>query len=127
MDNADPLIHHSAQTNNASPGMPAFLPTLLDHIAATSPNLPIDPVIVQSVLLSVMAGSKHLLLRTREEDVRIVQNLTAIVSLCPFASLLGQLSSLARHTFRTWKETLMSLLPHTDCIAFLYIQSTKYI
>ena len=63
------------------PGTPSFFPALLEHIKSAAPGLPTDPVILQSLLLCIMAGNKNVILRTREEDVSVVQNLTVLVSL----------------------------------------------
>ncbi|KAH9978727.1 hypothetical protein BGW80DRAFT_1133180, partial [Lactifluus volemus] len=63
-----------------TPGTPDFFLSLLEYIRTSASSFPLDPVIFQSVILCVMAGNKHLLLRTREEDIPIVQNLAALVS-----------------------------------------------
>ncbi|KAF8971211.1 hypothetical protein BDZ97DRAFT_1788340, partial [Flammula alnicola] len=69
-------------------GMQAFLPALLAYIrnVASSPSLPLDHVIFQSVLLCLIAGDKHLIIRTPEEDVGltvklVVWTLTSIFNL----------------------------------------------
>jgi hypothetical protein len=62
------------------PGTPSFFASLLKYISTTASDFPLDPVIFQSVILCVMVGNKHLLLRTREEDIYLVQNLAALVS-----------------------------------------------
>ncbi|KAH6906366.1 hypothetical protein BKA70DRAFT_1287340 [Coprinopsis sp. MPI-PUGE-AT-0042] len=55
-------------------GSPAFLPELLDYIRsnANSTSVPVDPVIIRSILLCIIAGNKHLILRTPEEDIGLV-------------------------------------------------------
>ncbi|KAH9061228.1 hypothetical protein EDB87DRAFT_1610668 [Lactarius vividus] len=68
-----------------TPGTPDFFASLLDFIRATAPDLPLDPVIFQAISLCVMAGNKHVLLRPREEDIAVVQNLAALV----FANIFG--------------------------------------
>ncbi|KAI0049861.1 hypothetical protein FA95DRAFT_1488392 [Auriscalpium vulgare] len=63
-----------------SPGTPQFFPALLNHIKSTAPGLPIEPVIFQSILLCLLAGpGRNLLLRTREEDVGVVQSLATLI------------------------------------------------
>ena len=87
MADTSPVHHHSdlPQSQNivprlGTPGTPDFFASLLEYIRVTAPDVPLDPVIFQAIVLCVMAGNKHVLLRPREEDVTIVQNLAAIVS-----------------------------------------------
>jgi hypothetical protein len=63
-------------------GTQAFLPALLSYIrnVAAPVSLPLDHVIFQSILLCLVAGDKHLILRTPEEDVGLVVRLTVWVS-----------------------------------------------
>jgi hypothetical protein len=62
-------------------GSPAFLPALLAYIHGLAPaSLPLDRVICQSVLLCLVAGDKHLILRTPDEDVGLVLRLAVWVS-----------------------------------------------
>ncbi|KAH9484875.1 hypothetical protein JR316_0001777 [Psilocybe cubensis] len=58
-------------------GTQAFLPALLSYIRslANTTSLPLDHVIFQSVLVCLIAGDKHLILRTPEEDVSFVVKL----------------------------------------------------
>ena len=69
------------------PGMPDFFASILRFIRTTAPGVPLDPVIFQSIMLSVMAGNKHVILRAKDEDITVVQNLAALVSnltlVCP--------------------------------------------
>jgi hypothetical protein len=76
----DPDVPKNATPRLGIPGMPDFFASLLEYIRTIVSGFPLDPVIFQSVILCVMAGNKHLLLRTREEDIAIVQNLAALVS-----------------------------------------------
>jgi hypothetical protein len=62
------------------PGKPDFFASVLRFIRTSAPGFPLDPVIFQSIILSVMAGSKHVLLRAKDEDISIVQSLAALVS-----------------------------------------------
>ncbi|KIM45522.1 hypothetical protein M413DRAFT_442188 [Hebeloma cylindrosporum] len=59
-------------------GTQAFLPALHAYIrnVANSPSLPLDHVIFRSLLLCLIAGDKHLILRTPEEDVGLTVKLT---------------------------------------------------
>jgi hypothetical protein len=63
-----------------TPGTPPFFPALLASIRAAAPGLPLDPVVLQALLLCLLAGDKNLILRTREEDVSSVSKLAASVS-----------------------------------------------
>lgn len=63
------------------PGTPTFFPALLAHVRDLAPpSLPVDPVVFQSILLCLVAGEKHLLLRVPEHDVRLVVKLAYLVS-----------------------------------------------
>lgn len=78
----DPDVPKNTATHTpmGTPGTPDFFLSLLEYIRTSASSFPLDPVIFQSVILCVMVGNKHLLLRTREEDIPIVQNLAALVS-----------------------------------------------
>nr|GAT58541.1 predicted protein [Mycena chlorophos] len=56
------------------PGTPSFFSALLAHVRAT-PSVPVDPVVLQSLLLCLIAGEKHLVLRTPDRDLRLVAKL----------------------------------------------------
>lgn len=66
-------------------GTQAFFPTLLSYIhhVAAPASLPLDHVILQSILLCLIARDKHLILRTPEEDIALVVRLAAWVSPSP--------------------------------------------
>lgn len=67
-------------------GTQEFLPALLTHIrnSAKSLAVPVDLVILQSVLLCLIAGEKNLILRTPDEDVALTVQLAVWVSAkCP--------------------------------------------
>jgi hypothetical protein len=66
--------------NLPHPGSTFFLPSLLAHIRAAAPGLPLEPVIIQVLLLCIVSGNRNLILRTREEDIGLVSRLTTIVS-----------------------------------------------
>src|ERR1700685_2052881 len=63
------------------PGTPRFFPAVLTSIRAAAPSLPMDPVVLQAILLCLLAGDKNLILRTREEDMGLVSKLAASVSI----------------------------------------------
>ncbi|KAI0663423.1 hypothetical protein C8Q70DRAFT_949776 [Cubamyces menziesii] len=87
----------AASTSNASPGTKEYLPDLFARARITHPDLPLDPVIVQSLLICLIAQPRsptvseqhahdravrpglHLILRTKEEDVGLVVNLVALL------------------------------------------------
>ena len=62
------------------PETPDFFASVLRFIRTTVPGISLDLVIFQSIMLSVMAGNKHVLLRAKEEDIITVQSLAALVS-----------------------------------------------
>jgi len=66
------------------PGTPPFFPAVLASIRTAAPSLPLDPVVLQALLLCLLAGDKNLILRTREEDVGSVSKLAASVSTMTF-------------------------------------------
>lgn len=68
-----------------TPGTPDFFASILEFVRATAPDVPLDPVIFQAIVLCVMAGNKHVLLRPREEDITVVQNLAALI----FVNIFG--------------------------------------
>lgn len=89
------LMTSNAPVSLATPGSPEYLQSILHKISDTHPELPLDPVILQSILLCLIAGryhenhgqctqthtrSKNLILRTKEEDVGMVLNIVAMVS-----------------------------------------------
>ena len=58
-----------------------FYSMLLSNAHSAAPDLPLDPVVFRSLLLCILAsGDKNLLLRSHDEDVSLVQNVTALVS-----------------------------------------------
>ncbi|KAF8210666.1 hypothetical protein K438DRAFT_166701 [Mycena galopus ATCC 62051] len=62
--------------NHLVPGTPTFFPALLAHVRELAPpSLPLDSVVFQSILLCLVAGEKHLLLRSPPKDVRLVVKL----------------------------------------------------
>ena len=62
------------------PGTPAFFPAILAQIRGAAPHLALDPVLLQALLLCLLAGNKHLILRTREDDIGPVSKLAVSVS-----------------------------------------------
>lgn len=60
-----------------------FYPLLLSNVHSAVPELPLDPVVFRSLLMCILAsGGRNLLLRASDEDVALVQNITALVSAC---------------------------------------------
>jgi len=58
-----------------------FYPALLENVHSAAPDLPLDPVVFRSLLLCILAsGGKNLLLRSYDEDISLIQSLTASVS-----------------------------------------------
>ena len=65
----------------SQPGTLPFFPSLLSSIQTNAPNVPLDPVALQAILLCLLAGNKNLILRsTREDDIGSITKLTASVS-----------------------------------------------
>lgn len=60
-------------------GTQHFLPSLLAQVRSTAPGFPLEPVIIQVLLLSLISGDRHLILRTRDEDITLVSKLTTLV------------------------------------------------
>ncbi|KAG1762893.1 hypothetical protein EDD22DRAFT_889454 [Suillus occidentalis] len=60
------------------PGSTLFLPSLLASIRSAAPGLPLEPVIIQVLLLCIVSGDRNLILRTREEDIGLVSRLATI-------------------------------------------------
>ena len=62
-------------------GDQTFAPALFSLVRDAAPlNAPVDPVIIQAVLLCLIAGNKHLILRTAPEDVSIAAKAAVAVS-----------------------------------------------
>jgi hypothetical protein len=58
-----------------------FYQVLLSNVRSAAPDLPLDPVVFRSLLLCILAsGGRNLLFRTSDENVSLVQNVTALVS-----------------------------------------------
>ncbi|KJA27600.1 hypothetical protein HYPSUDRAFT_74642, partial [Hypholoma sublateritium FD-334 SS-4] len=67
-------------------GTQEFVPDLLTHIrkSAASIAVPLDLVILQSILLCLIAGEKNLILRTPDEDVALTVQLAVWTLSCIF-------------------------------------------
>jgi hypothetical protein len=76
----DPDLPQNIEPRFGIPGNPDFFASVLRFIRTSAPGFPLDPVILQSIMLSVMGGNKHVLLRAKDEDISIVQSLAALVS-----------------------------------------------
>ncbi len=91
----DPDLPQNIASQLGVPGTPDFFASILRFIRSTAPGVPLDPVIFQSIILSIMAGNKHVLLRAKDEDITIVHSLAALVSnLTLICSLVGDSSLL---------------------------------
>lgn len=95
-------------------GTPPFFPALLSSIRAAAPNLPLDPVVLQALLLCLLAGDKNLILRTREEDVRSVTKLAASTLFSVFGYSTHKLKIRPDSKHQTPPEFLRSLFLHTS-------------
>ncbi|KAI6040206.1 hypothetical protein EDC04DRAFT_2677952 [Pisolithus marmoratus] len=60
------------------PGTQFFLPSLLAHVRAALPGLPLEPVIIQVLLLCITSGDRNLILRAHDDDIDLVAKLTTI-------------------------------------------------
>jgi len=79
-------------------GTQAFFPALISYIhnIGAPASLPLDHVIFQSILLCLITGDKHLILRTPEEDVGLVVKLTiwvSSISRCDAIGMTGVISN----------------------------------
>ncbi|KIM75934.1 hypothetical protein PILCRDRAFT_826765 [Piloderma croceum F 1598] len=96
-----------------TPGTPPFFPALLASIRAAAPGLPLDPVVMQALLLCLLAGDKNLILRTREEDVPSVSKLAASTLTSVFGYSTHKLKIRADSKQQTPPEFLRSLFLHS--------------
>jgi hypothetical protein len=63
------------------PGAGGYFPPLLARVHEAAPHAAAEPAILQALLLCMVAGDdRHLLIRTRQDDVGSVARLTASVS-----------------------------------------------
>ncbi|KAK0476853.1 hypothetical protein IW261DRAFT_1566915 [Armillaria novae-zelandiae] len=78
----------------ATIGTPAFFPRLLATIqeAAFGTGIPLDVVILRSILLCFISGDKHLILHAEEEDIPHVQRIAV--------AILSSLFGVATHKLR---------------------------
>jgi DNA-binding transcriptional LysR family regulator len=65
----------------ALPGTADYFPSLVSRVRGASPNISLEPVIFESLLLCLIAGSSNLILRAEEEDLGLVARQVASVSL----------------------------------------------
>lgn len=73
--------HKTTYASGRNPAADGFYTMLLSSVHSAAPDLPLDPVVFRSLLLCVLApGVKNLLLRSYDEDISLVQNVTALVS-----------------------------------------------
>ncbi|KAH9942360.1 uncharacterized protein BXZ73DRAFT_97775 [Epithele typhae] len=92
--NVPPPSTGTSQTA-APPGTAGYLQGLLSRARAAHPDIPMDPVVLQSLLLCLIAQPRtpvgtnrpdknthvgvHLILRTKEEDVSLLVNIVALI------------------------------------------------
>ena len=67
-------------TDSAHAGTGNILTATGVYQTALSCGIPVDPVILQTVLLCLVAGQKHLILRTTEDDIGLAAKLVVLVS-----------------------------------------------
>lgn len=92
-------------------GTPPFFPSLLASIRGVAPSLPLDPVVLQALLLCILAGDKSLILRTREDDIGSVSKLVASVSKSRIFLLLSSpltISGLPKYIISPIRETRLN-------------------
>ncbi|KAL1745708.1 hypothetical protein HDZ31DRAFT_62912 [Schizophyllum fasciatum] len=78
-------------------GDPTFAPALFSLIRDAAPlNAPVDPVIIQSILLCLITGNKHLILRTSPEDVAVAAK-AAVATLSAIFGLTSHRLKLSSH------------------------------
>ncbi|KAJ7693305.1 hypothetical protein B0H17DRAFT_1059662 [Mycena rosella] len=89
-------------SNHLVPGTPTFFPALLAHVRdPAQPSLPLDSIVFQSILLCLIAGEKHLLLRASEQDVRLVVKLAFMTLSSVFGLPTHKLKIRPRSTYPT--------------------------
>lgn len=76
----DPDLPQNIAPQLGVSGKPDFFASVLRFVRTSAPGFPLDPVIFQSIMLSVIAGNKHVLLRAKDEDISMVQSLATLVS-----------------------------------------------
>ncbi|KAG2756248.1 hypothetical protein P692DRAFT_20792787 [Suillus brevipes Sb2] len=95
--------------NLPHPGSTLFLPSLLASIRAAAPGLPLEPVIIQVLLLCIVSGDRNLILRTREEDIGLVSRLATISLTTVFGCITHRLRCHADAKSQTPARFLRSL------------------
>ncbi|KAG2135486.1 hypothetical protein DEU56DRAFT_807276 [Suillus clintonianus] len=104
--------------NLPNPGSTLFLPSLLAHIRAAAPGLPLEPIIIQVLLLCIVSGDRNLILRTREEDIGLVSRLATISLTSVFGYITHKLRCHVDAKSQTPAKFLRSLfLPPPAAIA----------
>ncbi|KAG1869776.1 hypothetical protein C8R48DRAFT_699681 [Suillus tomentosus] len=100
------------------PGSTLFLPSLLGHIRAAAPGLPLEPIIIQVLLLCIVSGDRNIILRTREEDIGLVSRLATISLTSVFGYITHKLRCHADAKSQTPAKFLRSLfIPPPPVIA----------
>ncbi|KIJ68090.1 hypothetical protein HYDPIDRAFT_25535 [Hydnomerulius pinastri MD-312] len=91
------------------PGTQFFLPSLLGQVRAAAPGLPLEPVIIQVLLLCIISGDRNLILRTRDEDIGLVTKLTTLALNAIFGYNVHKLKCHSDAKTQTPSEFLRSL------------------
>ena len=82
-----------------------FYAVLLSNVRSAAPDLPLDPVVFRALLLSILAsGDNNLLLRSSDEDIPLVQNITALVSPSSCCLTSTRESACERHLSISWAD-----------------------
>lgn len=82
----------SAVTPPQDPATVGYFSVLLALVAEAAPELVADPTLLHALLVCLIPGDKHLVIRTSPEDISTVAKLTT--SVCPIYTMLPR--------FRLW-------------------------
>ncbi|KAG6375539.1 hypothetical protein JVT61DRAFT_3099 [Boletus reticuloceps] len=99
------------------PGTHLFLPSLLTHVRSAAPGFPLEPVIVQVLLICIISGNKNLILRTRDEDIPLVSKLTTLALNTIFGYNTHRLKCHSGTANQSPSEFLRSLLCASSAVA----------
>ncbi|KAK1230253.1 hypothetical protein PQX77_006682 [Marasmius sp. AFHP31] len=96
-------------------GTPDFLRILVPYIQSAFPSLPVDPVILQSILLCLLAGGKHLILRTYEDDISLVVKIAV--------KTLSSVFGLATHKVRIRSKEAVRSVTSSSASSYSFLRS----
>lgn len=122
--------------SGAAPGTSAYFPSCISRIRDANPELPIEPVILQSILLCLVAGGsdigggghlgrKNLILRTREEDIGTVLNLAILVSYLDTVGLCTMRKRYADLRLEQWDKLCWYGVPHCISVVALSVNCDR--